>query len=332
MPLHHPTGPLHRRVPLALATLVLATACSASPAAEPGSPVTTTGGGGRVDLTLDVPGAFPEGIACDHATGDVYVGSTADGAVYRGNVDEPGALEEVLPAGEDGRTSLTGIKVDGEGRLWAAGRRTGRVFVYDLADRALVESWETGEGGLVNDLTFADGGTYITDSFRPTLWRVPDDRGEPGAIEPWLDLEGTPIPVQDGFNLNGITGSDDGSAFLTVHYATGQLFRVDVASQEIVEVDLGGEDLRTGDGLLLDGTTLLAVVNEPEPAVVRIEMAPDLASGEVVERVTDPSFDFPTTLGQCGEDRVQVLNSQLDDEGGEAQLPFTVTDLPIDVP
>lgn len=132
---------------------------------------------------------------------------------------------------------------------------------------------------------------------------------------------------------DGITASDDGRYLLTVHAGTGGLYRIDTTSKEVVEVDLGGDSLRTGDGLLLDGTLLFAVVTEPRQQVVPVELSADLATGKVGDAITDPSFDYPTTIAQCGDDRLQVVNSQLDrEDGGDPDLPFTVSEVEVDIP
>lgn len=172
---------------------------------------------------------------------------------------------------------------------------------------------------------------YVTDSFRPVLYRIPRTANEVGDIEPWLDLEDV-IPYGDRFNLNGITSTDDGRYLVTVHAGTGVLYRIDTQTEEVSEIDLGGADLTTGDGLLLDGSSLFAVVTEPDAKVVRIELAADASSGEVVDELEDPSFAYPTTLAQCGTDRIQVVNSQLDQApDGDPDLPFTIADVEVDL-
>jgi len=288
----------------------------------------------ETDFTLPGERVFPEGIACDHATGDLYVGSTEDGSVFRGNVDEPGEFEVFLEPGADGRAAVTGMKVDDEGRLFVAGRQTGRVFVYDTSSAELLRSFETasaGEDVLVNDITFGLDAAYLTDSLRPVLYRIPLDEGEIGDIEPWLDLTGL-VPYEDAFNLNGITATDDGRYLVTVHADRGELYRIDTLTEQVDPIELGGADLTTGDGLLLDGNTLFAVLTDPEPRVVRLELAADALSADIVADITDPSFAYPTTLAQCGTDRIQVVNSQLDQaEGGDPELPFTVSDVPVDI-
>jgi hypothetical protein len=37
---------------------------------------------------------------------------------------------------------------------------------------------------------------------------------------------------------------------------TGNLFRIDIESREAIHIDLGGETLTGGDGILLDGQIL----------------------------------------------------------------------------
>lgn len=277
-----------------------------------------------------IPGdaVFPEGIAVDKATGDLYVGSTSDGTIFRAAA---GAAEfqEFLPAGADGRTAATGLKVDPEGRLFVAGRTTGLLFVYDLDTRELVSSLEApGEGDtLVNDLTFTTDAAYATDSYRDVIYRIPRDDGAPEKMQAWLDLEDTVVPTGDGFGLNGISSSDDGRYLITVHTDTGELFRIDTRSREVRPVELGEETLPTGDGLLLDGTTLFVVQEEPGQ-VVPIELSDDLLQGEVRPGVGGDSLDFPTTLAE-NDGTIYVVNSQLNDAPDNPTPPFTVAELPV---
>lgn len=152
-------------------------------------------------------------------------------------------------------------------------------------------------------------------------------------MEPWLDLRGTSIPTDTAFGLNGISASDDGRFLLTVHFHTGQLFRIEVATRTITEVDLGGAALTTGDGLLLDGRTLLAVQEDPG-GVVPVDLDADLTSGRPGPPIGAGTFRFPTTLAEYGG-RLLVVNSQFD-RGGfptaagdpapeRPDLPFTVS-------
>ena len=285
-----------------------------------------------VGRTFALPGEdiFPEGIAVDEQTGDFFVGSTVDGTIYRGNArDTPGELEVFLEPGVDRRESVTGMKVDGEGRLWIAGRFTERAFVYDTATGELIRTLETSpnERTILNDVVVTQNAAYITDSFRPTLFRVPITDGEVGEIQPWLDLDETPIEYGSGFNLNGIAASEDGRYLITVQYNTGELYRIDIESEEIVQIDLGGDSVTTGDGIVLDGTTLYIVRNQPGD-IVPVELSEDFTSGEVGDSFSDPSLAYPTTAAMY-DGRLLVVNSQFGRQGGEPALPFTVSSVPI---
>lgn len=290
------------------------------------------GCGGEADQRagLVVPGdrVFPEGIAVDKRSGDLYVGSTTDGAIFRAPAGAE-RFEEFLPPGGDGRSAATGLKVDPRGRLFVAGRSTGRLFVYDLPTRRLLRTLEAPGSGrtLVNDLTFTPEAAYVTDSYRPVVYRVPLAGDDIGAMEPWLDLRDTPVPTDTAFGLNGISASDDGRYLLTVHFDTGRLFRIDTATRGTREVDLSETTLRTGDGLLLDGTTLLAVREEPGE-VVPLRLSPDLLSAEALPAFGREELDFPTTLAE-NDGRVFVVNSQLDNAPDGAEPPFTVAELPL---
>ncbi len=294
--------------------------------------------------TYELPGeqVFPEGIAYDPAANAFYVGSTSDGTIYRGDL-ENGAVTVFAEGGADGRTAVTGIKVDSEGRLYAAGRFTGQLFVYDTASGDLLGQFENGLGEdqtLVNDIAIApDGSAYVTDSFNPVLYRVapvaaggsthastePQGQAQAQELEAFLDFADTVFEYGDGFNANGIVATPDGTYLLIVSFDSGRLFRVEVATQAVTEVDLGGEVLTGGDGMALDGQTLY-VVRDDEGEITPVDMAGDFASGSTGEGITDPAFDYPTTMALVGDGTALVVNSQLDMAGGGGQptLPFTI--------
>ena len=175
-----------------------------------------------------------------------------------------------------------------------------------------------------------DGSAYFTDSMRPVLFRVQTTSdGGVGEAEPWLDLEGTPVEYGEGFNLNGIAATGDGEYLITGQSNTGNLYRIDTGSKEVVQMDLGGEKVTGGDGILLEGQTLYVVLGQ-DGLISPVTLADDFASGEVGEGFADPSFARPTTIAGYG-DRLLVVNSQFDRrEAGESpELPFTVSSIKI---
>jgi hypothetical protein len=73
-------------------------------------------------------------------------------------------------------------------------------------------------------------------------------------------------------------------------------------------IDLGGA-LVPGDGLLLHGKTLYAVVRTPVDQIVVIELAADLSSGSIVDSITSPDFSGPTTIDEFGN-RIYAVNGR----------------------
>jgi Cu-Zn family superoxide dismutase len=218
------------------------------------------------------------------------------------------------------------------GRLFISGGNTGRIFVYDTASEGLIRAFDTPESRMtfINDVAVTpNGDAYFTDSMRPILFRVPAAPDGLGELEEWLDFEGTPVKYGEGINLNGIVPTEDGQYLITVQSNTGKLYRIDTGSKEVTEIDLGGETLTNGDGLLLDGQTLYVVRNQ-QGLIVPVELLEDFASGEVGESFSDPSFHYPTTIAQY-DGRLLVVNSQFDrrQSGQEPELPFTVSSIEI---
>ncbi len=267
---------------------------------------------------------FPEGIAVQASTGDFFVGSTVDGAIYRGTFESPD-VSLFLPGGGDGRTDARGLKVDNRGRLYVSGGSTGRLFVYDLASKRLLAQFATGlTPSFVNDAAITpNGDAYFTDSNSPAIYRVAADVTAANAFER-IDLTGQPITYGMGFNLNGIAASGDGRYVLTVQSNTGKVFRLETATKWLTEVNLGGATVMGGDGMLLDGQTL-HVMRNAAATLVTFRMAPDFASGTLATTTTNPQFAFPTTFGLYNG-RLLVLNSQLDKRTAMMPpvLPFTV--------
>ena len=299
------------------------------------------GGNGRSQTMQEASGAeryvlpgeqvFPEGVAYRSDTGDFYVGSTTDGTVFRGNVEGGSKEAEVfLEPESDGRTTAIGMEVDEEGRLYIAGGDTGRIFVYDTESADQIRRLDTpdAEATFLNDVAVTpDGDAYFTDSMRPVLFRVTSTGDGVGDAEPWLNFEGTPAEYEEGFNFNGIDATEDGRYLVAVKSNTGELFRIDTESKEVVEINLGGETLTNGDGLLLDGRTAYVVRNEQE-LIVPVELSGEYIKGGVGEPFTDPSFAFPTTIAKT-DGRLLVVNSQFDKQEGEAELPFTVSSVEV---
>ena len=168
--------------------------------------------------------AYPEGITIAPDGRTAYLSSPNTGIVFA--VDLPtGDVREIGdPLGRDPNApvmSVTlGVKLDGQGRLWFAGARTGGMHVVDSRSGDLIAAFTTpDEPALINDLAIAGDGVYFTDTLRPYLWRVPLDDPQGGALEPWLAFDGTALEYGEEPNLNGIAATPDGVLPETVERA-----------------------------------------------------------------------------------------------------------------
>jgi sugar lactone lactonase YvrE len=102
-----------------------------------------------------------------------------------------------------------------------------------------------------------------------------------------------------GFNANGIEATPDGRWLIVVNSTSGVLYRIDPVTGEATRIDLAGQTVQAGDGLLLDGGTLYVVRNQLNQIAV-VELSPDLASGRVTGAITSPHFRIPTTVTEFG--------------------------------
>ncbi|MEU0479545.1 superoxide dismutase [Streptosporangium sp. NPDC006013] len=252
-----------------------------------------------------LPAGFqPEGIAI--GPGPVaFFGSRATGAIYRADLRT--GRGSVLSDGP-GTPSL-GLKTDATGRLFVAGGTGGDARVIDTRTGRLLKSYSLVSGAaFVNDVVLARKAAWFTDSTNPVLYRL--RLGAGGTLPATADtvpLTGA-IEYGPGINANGIAETPDGRSLLIVQSNTGRLFKADPVTGVTTSVDLGGESLVNGDGLLLVGRTLYVVQNRLN-VVTAVRMSRDGSSGRVVDRLTDQRFDVPTTVARFG-DRLYLPNAR----------------------
>ncbi len=251
-------------------------------------------------------GAAPEGVAV-HTDGTMWVGSSATGRLYRGDVRRH-VLAPVQAAATVRRGTTLGVHTDGAGNVWSVG--AGTLTVHDRRGRLL--STATAEAGPVgpaklNDLAITPDAVYVTDFANPIVHRAERHGTRLGPLQPWLDMrDALPgFPAQYWF-LNGVVADPDGSTLLVAGNGTEALWRVDTATRQSVQVDLGGRSFGA-DGMQLRGHTLYAVVNYASPnGVYLVDLDPTMTSGTVTDEILLPGL--PTTLAvhRC---RVYVVNS-----------------------
>jgi len=281
-----------KRLPTVLALLGLVVSAPAASAAEltahPAHPAAA--GAATLPTTFPLPDGWqPEGIAIGPGP-TAYFGSRVDGSIFRADLRT--GQGEVFSQGPG--TPTTGLKTDGRGRLFASGASGGDARVISLRTGEILKSYRlTTNTSFVNDVILTLGAAWFTDSLNPQIYKVPLRHGRlPDAAET-IPFSGD-IAYAEGNNANGITPTPDGRGLLIVQSNKGLLFRVDPTGATR-QVDLGGETLVNGDGMLLIGRTLYVVQNRDNVVTV-VHLNARGTAGTVVRKVTDPRFDVPTTV------------------------------------
>jgi sugar lactone lactonase YvrE len=258
---------------------------------------------------IPLPDGFqPEGVAVGRGT-TFYAGSLVNGAIYSGDL-RTGQGDTLVP-GQEGRIAA-GLALDERSNyLFVAGGPTGQAYVYDAGTGAEVASYTLNENGdFINDVIVTRDAAYFTNSNSAVFYKLP--LGPAGAVPGPSPVEEIPLTgdymIVPGFNANGIEATADGGSLFMVNSAAGKVFRVDPGTGVATEIDLGGASVSNGDGLLLQGFDLYVVRNFfNQIAIVRLDS--DLSTGAVVDTITDPAFDIPTTLAGFGS-RLYTVNAR----------------------
>jgi hypothetical protein len=249
----------------------------------------------------------PEGIVTGKGP-VLYAGSLAGLGIYE--VDLRTGEGQLLADGE-GRTTV-GLSFDQRTNyIFAAGGPDGSAYVFDADSGELVRTYTFDGAGFVNDVIVTRQAAYFTDSFSPVLYRV--ELGPGGRLLDQSAVEKIPLSGEFGFvpgefNANGIEATPNGKSLIVVNSTLGTLYHVDPDTGEATEIDLGGESVTSGDGILLQGKTLYVVRNQLNQIAV-FQLSPDLSSGTLIDTVTDDNFDVPTTLAHFGS-RLYAVNAR----------------------
>ncbi|MDX3663596.1 superoxide dismutase [Streptomyces sp. ID05-26A] len=280
---------MYRRFGVLLAAVLGVTLTVAAPATADGSKSFPT--------EFALPNGWqPEGIAISGTK--AYFGSRADGSIYAADLRT--GKGKVLAKGP-GTPSL-GLKVDDRKRLWVAGGVGGDARVYDTRSGKLLATFQFATADtFVNDVVLTEKSAWFTDSRKAVLYEVPLN------LKPHrtLALTGDLVVTPGATNLNGIvTGLDGG--LIVVQSNTGKLFRADPRSGKTAEINLSGQTLTNGDGLLREGRQLYVVQNRLNK-VARYTLSRDGAT--LAAERTDARFDVPTTVAAFGK-RLYLPNAR----------------------
>lgn len=270
---------------------VLAVALSGLLASAPGALAQ------RPDRIALPDGFQPEGVERAGGTG-VFVGSLADGSIWRGDVRTgagaiwaPGTGQPALGIARDVR----------RGVLWVAGGPSGELRAYDLRSAALVRTYRFPGAGFLNDVAVTRRAVFVTDSLVPQLAvvRLRGGRRLPSGGTT-LPLSGdiryvAGPPENPAFNANGIVAYR--GRLIVAQSETGQLFAVDPRTGVAREIDTAGVDLRNADGLERRGSMLFVVRNDG--VVERLRLGRRLRSARPAGTLAG-ELDYPSTAALIG--------------------------------
>jgi WD40 repeat protein len=250
---------------------------------------------------IQLPTGFaPEGIATGKGT-SFFVGSLSGGAIYKGDL-RTGEGDILVPDMEG--DIAVGLDVDvRSNNLFVCGGRNGdaRVYNAETGEPRASYTLSTAENAFVNDVIITRDAAYFTNSFESVIYKLP--LGPGGELPSEDDIETLELSdnynTVDGFNTNGIEATSNGKQLIIVNSSTGELYTVNPMNGMAKQIDLGGENVQTGDGILLDGKTLYVVQNRRNQIAV-VDLNNDLSEGEITETITHSAFAVPTTVAQHG--------------------------------
>jgi sugar lactone lactonase YvrE len=261
-------------------------------------------------------GLAPEGIVSGDGN-TFYTGSLTTGQIVVGDYQtgETGYLitePAIVPS--------VGLAYDTATKfIWAAGGPSGNAAVYDSRTGETVNTYEltNSSPAFINDAIVAGDSVYFTNSNTPELYRVSADGSDGVEV---IALTGPAGEFVPGFNTNGIEATADGKTLIVVNSAKGELYTVDPDTGESALIDLGGDFVFAGDGILLEGRTLYVVQNSFNQ-IAEVELSGKLTSGTIVDTITDPAFSVPTTVAIKGS-QLAAVNAV--DFGGSPFDDYTV--------
>ncbi len=259
-------------------------------------------------ITVDVENAFPEGLAYAKNTNTLYCGSMMNGVLHETEVSK--STFKRFPANENPPSAL-GIKVFDD-RIYVATGTKGTVEVYSTTYRQklfefIVPKSLNKNEIFINDIAVVKTNVgYVTDSFRPVIYSF--NKQEGNILKEWLKLDKSSIKYKTGYNLNGIVLTQDQKYLIIIQTNTGELFRINTVSKEIIKINIKGASLLNGDGLAIENNVIYVALNI-DGKLAKIDMDKDFSTGTAT--IANDGFEFPTAVA-VGKNKVYVLNSQLD--------------------
>ncbi|MEY2934540.1 MAG: hypothetical protein RL033_5289 [Pseudomonadota bacterium] len=261
-------------------------------------PVSLEGGGILVDraLRVQLPGNdfFPEGIAADPLTGDLFVGSVFNGIIEK---FADGQRKQQFTGRAPGvlQRGALGLRVDNaRNLLWACDSSLsiagGTVVGLSLADASVAVRHELPDGSLCNDIFLdAAGNLLVTETLVGQVFRIDSANAlTPNSAALFLATPEIAPPAAGQLGANGLAIAGASNILFVANTFAGSLVRFDLAAADVagsvqvvnlVEAGVASAILSGPDGLFpLSETQLLVVENGFAGAgnnrLVRVDLDP----------------------------------------------------------
>lgn len=200
----------------------------------------------RDRIVIDDTKVFPESLTSD-AAGNVYIGSSAKGIVYRAR---PGADKAAafIPAGTSGLQHVYGVLADERSRtLWVcstddAAHADTSLMAFALPSGKFRARYPFPGGGMCNDIAIApDGAAFVSDTVQGRILRL-----APGAAALGEYASGPGLQ-----SVDGLVFTRDGKLYGNT-YSSSRLFRLDgTAGKATVTPIATSQPLKNPDGMRL---------------------------------------------------------------------------------
>jgi hypothetical protein len=255
---------------------------------------------GTIAFTIEEKDLFPEGIAYDPITKQIFLSSIRKDKILA--VDQLGNRTDFISPKQDGMLHSLGLKVDAaRRRLWVVSNSDwtsnviSAIHIYNIDSKILIKSFftERGSGLVFNDLVLTiTGGAYISAVENSSIFEIPSDLNK---VE--LFVKSNSLLV----GANGLALSPDDSLLYAATLTKG-IVRIDVNSKTIQQITNNTSIKANGiDGLLFYKNSLIGIANG-ESALTKHYIARYQLSGDGSEIVSasmidehNPLFATPTT-------------------------------------
>lgn len=251
---------------------------------------------------------IPEGLAYNPIDSSFFIGSIYKHKIVK--VSSDGRCEDFTSSRQDGLGEVLGMKVDSANQhLWVCSNEFGNgiavksmIHQYNLSTKKLINKIELNEKGhLFNDLDFADGRFFITDSDSSSIYTI--------SKEQQLQLF---IKDEKLKYCNGLAFTGSGTKIIVSSF--NGIYSLDFKTRILERLRLPGYHVFGIDGLYCYKNSVVGIQNTSFPESVNQYFFNEKQDGFTMVKnlvVADSQFNIPTTGAISNGWFYFIANSQM---------------------